>query len=442
MKSRLGSRDWAAPAAKLALVALFSSLAGLLAWQYAMPRAFESSFLLDHEGVAHFAAALHLPRPTVALAPYRLGFRGLLLSAWVSYLALVLLAANGAPLPGHQRLAAVAGAVGLVAAIVWPPSFSCDVYGYVAYGRLPVLYGQNPYVVTQKFLRDVSDPVGPFLRWNISSPYGPLWTSMCAAVAWALHGLYAQVVFLKLVAAAAVWVAAWEGGRVAERLAPGRGGVTLLAIGLNPLFLIEGAGNGHNDFVMMALVVAASGAAMDGRDRRSALCAGLAGAIKFLPLLLVPWLLVVAARARPRPPRRLVRDALVAGALALAPSVLAYVPFWVGLRTLGGLGQRWTSAQGAAAGSGAAATTALLVATYAAATALVLRGRAGSLISAWMAVATAIFLFAAGMWLPWYLSWIAIPALLRWSGRATIPTWLCLAFAILLTLRYAVPAGV
>jgi hypothetical protein len=424
-----------------AVACLLAALAAFLAWQYAMPRTFESSFLLDHDGVEHFRAALGLPRVTLALAPYRAGFRALFAACWVAYVALLAAVALGAPRPPRRSLLLVAGAASLVVAVAWPPSFSCDIYGYVAYGRLSALHGLNPYLTTQKALRDLGDPVGPFLKWNISSPYGPLWTSICVALAWLLRGagLFAEVVALKLIAAGAVVAAAWSGRRVAERLTPGSGDLAFLAVSLNPLFIIEGPGNGHSDLVMMALVVVAFDAALAGRTARAALFAGLAGAIKFLPLLLVPWL--VLARGRPGSARAFARDALVAAALAALPVVLSFWPYWAGLQTLGGLVQRFSSGQRASAATSEGTTALVLLATYAAGTLWLLRGEPARLLSAWMAVATAIFLFAAGMWLPWYLSWIWLPALLRWDRRAMIPSYMVFCFAVVLTLRYAVPAG-
>jgi hypothetical protein len=433
---------WPVPAA---IATLLVALGGFLAWQYAMPADFESSFLLDHAGVDHFRDAFGLPRAAVPLGAYTAVFRAALGATWAAYFVAVLAGAMGARLPGRRPLAIVIGAVGLVAAIAWPPSFSCDVYGYVGYGRMQVLYGLNPYLTSQKALKDLGDPTGRFLVWGIVSPYGPLWTALSAAVVWVLRGasLFAQVVAMKVVGAAAVVGAAFVGGRVAERIAPGRGDLTMMAIGLNPLFVFEGAGNAHNDLVMMALVVASLAAALEGRTRRAALWAGLAGAIKFLPLLLVPWLILLGLRSagdRPRAWAAAARASLGHAATALAPIALAFAPYWAGARTLRGLEQRWHSSQTTSTTTtvAVAAQGGVLLLAYLAATVWMLRGERTRLLMAWIGVAAVIYLVAAGMWLPWYGSWIWIVSLLAWDKRSTTCSYLAFCFAVVLTLRYSV----
>lgn len=420
---------------RAALALLLAALAAFLAWQYAMPAAFESRFLLDHAGVEHFRGALGLPRWQLALEPYRAGFRALLGVSWLAYFALLLAGGMGGPLPRGRALSFILVAVGLAAAFLWPPSFSCDVYAYVGYARMKVLHGLNPYATTQQWLIDHRDATGPFLRWNIASPYGPLWTTLSVGIVWLLRGasLYAQVVAFKLVGTGALLAAAWAGGRVAERLSEGRGELTRLAIGVNPLFVFEAAGNAHNDFVMMALVVAAFAAALERRTLRAVLLAGAAGAIKFLPLLLVPWIVLADWRARRRP-----WESVGFLLVAFAPMVLAAWPFWLGPRTMLGLQQHWSSA---GAGAPAWAQAALFLAIYGGATVWALRtDQLTRVMGAWVIVTALIFLVASGVWLPWYLSWIWVVALLDWSRRSLTFSYLAFCFAVVLTIRYSVAA--
>jgi hypothetical protein len=427
---------------RVALALLLAALAALLAWQYAMPRSFDSTFLLDHAGVEHFRAALGLPSWTVALGPYRAGFRALLGLAWAAYFVLVFAGGLGGPLPRRRALSLTIVAVALVAAVLWPPSFSCDVYGYVGYARMKVLYGLNPYVTTQHWLIEHHDATGPFVVWNITSPYGPLWTTLSIGLVKLLHGssLYVQVVAMKLVGAGALVAAAWLGGRVADRLAPGRGELTRLAIGLNPLFVIEAAGNAHNDFVMMALVVAVFAAALDGRTLRAVLLAGVAGAIKFLPLLLVPWMVLADWRARALPWRQRAKEGVAYVLAALLPIALAFWPYWAGARTMLGLQQRWRSHQTTATTGGVLLWTqsALFLAIYGGVTLWVLRGEKVRMLTAWVIVAAVIYMVMTGVWLPWYLCWIWVVALLDWNRRSTTFSYMAFCFAVVLTFRYSI----
>jgi len=450
MNGAASTTDPATPTAKAwparaAIAGLVVALAGFLGWQYLMPDAFESSFLLDHKGVAHFRDALGLPAVELSVGAYCTGFRVLLAALWTTYFVAVMAGATGARLPRPRALLFLVAAVALVTAILWPPSFSIDVYGYVGYARMKVLYGLNPYVTTQQWLITHHDATGPFLRWEIASPYGPLWTTLSVAIVWVLRAasLYVQVVAMKLVGAAALVAAAWGGGRVAERLAPGRGDLTRLAIGLNPLFVIEAAGNAHNDFVMMALVVAVFAAALEGRTRSAVLLAGVAGAIKFLPLLLVPWIVLGDWRARALPWRQRARESVGYALAAVLPMTLAFWPYWMGAHTMLGLQQRWRSGQtaGGAAGVQMWAQAALFLAIYVGVTLWTLRGDRVRILTAWVIAAAMIYMVIAGVWQPWYLSGIWVVALLDWNRRSATVSFLTFCFAVALTLRYSVPAG-
>jgi hypothetical protein len=435
--------------ARAALALLLASLAAFLAWQYGMSRAFESRFLLNHAGVEHFRGALGLPGWEPALGPYRAGFRALLGLSWVTYFALLMAGGLGGPLPGRRALSFILVGAALAAAFLWPPSFSCDIYAYVGYARMKVLHGVNPYVTSQQWLIDHHDATGPFLRWNIASPYGPLWTTLSVALVGILRGasLTAQIVAFKLLGAGALLAAAWGGARVAERLAPGRGELTLLAIGLNPLFVMEAAGNGHNDFVMMALVVWAFAAALERRTLLAVLLAGAAGAIKFLPFLLVPWLVLADWRSRALPWRSRAREGVAFVLLALAPIALSLWPWWMGASTMRGLRQHWGSQVSGDSGVYAWVQATLFLAIFGAATVWALRGedRAGEdrlprVMGAWVVVTSLVFMVTTGVWLPWYLSWIWIVALLDWNRRALTFSYLAFCFAVVLTIRYSVPA--
>ena len=94
---------------------------------------------------------------------------------------------------------------------------------------------------------------------------------------------------------------------------PGKGAHLVLAFAWNPLLAIEVAGSGHIDIVG-ALLLVVSAAALVRRWRAiAAVALGLAIAVKFLPIVLLPlyW-----KRVR-------IRDA----ALAAAVVGLLYVPF-------------------------------------------------------------------------------------------------------------------
>ena len=161
---------------------------------------------------------------------------------------------RGAPgtTPGDLlRVAALWAAPLLVAA----PLFSRDMYSYAAQAQL-THHGLDPYANGPAALP------GPFLdevqrMWvDTPAPYGPLWLVLGALVA----GLVGQHVLLtvltmRLLAVAGTVLIAIFLPRLATRFGANPSTALWLAV-LNPLLLIHFVAGGHNDALMLGLVVA------------------------------------------------------------------------------------------------------------------------------------------------------------------------------------------
>jgi hypothetical protein len=208
--------------------------------------------------------------------------------------------------------------IGLALAAVWHIEFlrapagannDDDIHRYVWDGRLQRL-GYNPYLVVP------SDPAVKGLHTaetrnlnnpDLPSPYPPGAQLFFRAVT-AIHEstLALKVAFVVcdlLIAFVLLDVLRFSG----------QGEHLVLAYAWNPLLAIEVAGSGHIDIVG-ALLLVVSAAALARRWRATAAVAlGLAVAVKFLPIVLVP---IYWKRVR-------IRDA----ALAAAVVALLYVPF-------------------------------------------------------------------------------------------------------------------
>jgi hypothetical protein len=397
-------------AAWLCSLAVAAAVVAFAAFQYAMPAEVHSSWGVNPEGAAHFRTALRLPAWALEPTTFRRGFLALVALMAAAYLGLLAATGTGAA-PPTARVARLAGALVIVLAALAPPALSPDVYAYVGYARLALVHHLNPYVATQRALVELSDVTAPFLRWPIASPYGPLWMIACIAVEAALRAapLWVAVVALKLVGGAAVLAVAELGRRLAEALAPGGGARAFACIALNPILLVEGAGSGHNDVVMMAGVMLAL--LLAARERHTAAFAvvGLATAVKFLPLLLVPWLVLVASRGAPL--ARRLRVALAAAALGLLPSLLSYAAFGRGAHLLDGLRARLATGHPATRGGHPLRDAAALAVVYAALSVWIARGDLARVLRAWVGQSFLVFFLAAGIWFPWYLTWPLAPAL-------------------------------
>jgi hypothetical protein len=420
-----------------ALAVWIATLLAFVVWQYLMPPDFDSTFVLNHRAVDEFRGQYGITASPVGLLRYRVGFRILVVSMWLGYFAVLAACREGGNLSRRATAAAVI-APALAMVLAWPPSFSTDVYSYVGYARLATEHHANPYFAGKETLFAAGDPIAAFMG-PLASPYGPLWTSSSIAVIWATGplGLFVQVISLKLVAAAALVTLAFIVGALAEHVEPGRGTAASLLVGLNPLLVIEGPGNGHNDGLMMALALGGLLALVRRRSGLAALLVGAAAAIKYLPLALVPWM-AVAATAKVGPGRARVSAAAAFAALALVPLVVTFAPFWRGLGTLAGLGDRLHVGQ---AGIVSVASVAA-AAVYAATSAWVFaRPELVRIVTAWACLAMVLFFTTSGLFFPWYLAWTWPAVFVRWSRVSRIAGVVLLIISLLGMLVYSNASG-
>jgi alpha-1,6-mannosyltransferase len=151
--------------------------------------------------------------------------------------------------------------------VVCVPLFSRDLYAYAAQAQIAHA-GLDPYAVGP-----VSLP-GPFLdeisgMWvDAPAPYGPLWLGLGRAVATvAGDRVVTTVLAMRLLAVLGVVLTAW----FLPRLARSAGGDPRLAVWLgvaNPLVLVHFVAGGHNDALMVGLVIAGLSVAIDAKDER------------------------------------------------------------------------------------------------------------------------------------------------------------------------------
>jgi alpha-1,6-mannosyltransferase len=197
-----------------------------------------------------------------------------------------------------------------------PVLLSTDAYTYWAYGRLEVVHGENPYTTTPaEFPNDPAYPrMGADWR-DTASVYGPGFTLVSegvaagsgrspAAAAWAFR-VIATVSMLTLVGLAALL------GR--------RAAFAAAFVGWNPLLAIHFAGGGHNDALMMALVLGALALASRGRLQLAGVSWAAAIALKWVPAVFL-ILRAAEARATGRPTRHL--------GFALAAGGFVGLAFW------------------------------------------------------------------------------------------------------------------
>ena len=279
---------------------------GLLAVAVAAARPEDSPLSPDHAGGDTGWSWLYL---------------GALAGAFLLYL--VGLALTRSPAARLAPVIAVAVLI-QVAPLAGPVLLSTDAYTYWAYGRIGAVYGESPYDVAPAAFPD--DPAYAVMGedWReTTSVYGPGFTLLSeghaavvgdsrSAAAWLYRGL-ATASMLALVALAA---------RLGRRPA-----LAAAFVGWNPLLAVHFAGGGHNDALMMVLVLGALALSAARRPNLAGASWALSIALKWVPAVFLV-LRALEARATGRSVRHL--------GFGLAAGVLAGLALWrYGLGWLG-----------------------------------------------------------------------------------------------------------
>ncbi len=251
----------------------------------------------------------------------RLGFRSFLIAVLVftaGYAGLLALAGRSAiaSIPKRWAIALIVALHAIV--FVGPILLSTDVFSYIAYARMGVEHGLNPY--THGPIAITHDPVYHYVGpdWKkVATAYGPLYTLISypfglLSVTGAVWGMK----LLAMLASAATLALTWRCAQLR-----GRNPVTaLLIVGANPLYVIYALGGAHNDLLMMALMMAAVALTFAGRDAPAAATVVAGALVKATVAALLPFM-ILARRSRAQ-----ILGAL--GALAFG-AIVAYAVFGV-----------------------------------------------------------------------------------------------------------------
>jgi len=241
-------------------------------------------------------------------------------------------------------------AVPLLIQVAWLaslPVLAIDAYSYLV-DAARIQSGLNPY---EHAVRTAGQtPLGSELaayRWRPVhgiSPYGPVWMHALRVIGPLTSNVFTAVLAVKMLAFGAIAAAAWLLYRCAPEAVRSR---ALVLFWWNPAVIIEGAGEGHNDAVMVALVLASIWWLRHRAPVAAATALTAAVLTKWIPLFFAPVFLAYAWRERMLTPR-----AAVIGALAVAGVfAAAYWPFWIGLATFAGIfsvGNRFVASTAAA----------------------------------------------------------------------------------------------
>ncbi len=213
------------------------------------------------------------------------------------------------------------------------PLTSRDIFYYISSARVLGIYGTNPYLAAPSAFP--ADPLFKYANWpDYTSPYGPLWLVVSAGLARLGGGdLLWNIILFKILAfscylicGALIWMILRARGQ-----APLAGTVLWL---WNPLVLLEFAGAGHNDALMLVGLLLGLWLYLTGRVRLAFAAVALAALAKSVALLALPLLLWhhLAPRAGGLArAREAIRILWLPGAIIVA----CIAPFWAGEATFG-----------------------------------------------------------------------------------------------------------
>jgi hypothetical protein len=357
----------------------------------------------------------------------------------------------GPPTRKHLLLV-MAGAVVFGITLLLIPAFpSQDIFSYIIYGRISVLYHANPLTaIPSQFPRD---PVLPYVFWqDTRSVYGPVWLGLSDGLTHLAQGLggglAVSVLLFKLAAflvhlgnALLLWA-------ILGKIAPRHRLTGTLLYAWNPLALLEFAGSGHNDALMLCFFLLGVLLLVQGREALALLAFAASIDTKYVFLILLPLYLWYILREQVGWKTQ-ARAALWRLGVLFVACALLYLPYWAGPRTLGSIlyapptqelenslveaiswPVRWALAWLfglSAEDSGTLASVALKALTGLLFLLLWLRlfprvRSRKSVLGAWWWTIWLYLVIASGWFLPWYVTWLLVLAALRPAGRLLIAT--------------------
>ena len=222
-------------------------------------------------------------------------------------------------------------AFGVLLVAIYPVA-ALDLYDYLMYGRIVLEYGGNPFIQPPSAF---PDPLVGYSPWpNERSVYGPLW-QLVSLIPTALSNgsvLAGLLLFkaLALLCFVACSVAIWA---ILQAVAPARAPSGTLLFAWNPLLLFELVGNGHNDVLMVLLLLLAI-LALVRRPRLLVFPLLAAAVLTKLPVVALGPAFLLGLLRPPASGRERATWIVGGGLLGLGLTAALYAPFWAGRETL------------------------------------------------------------------------------------------------------------
>ena len=171
------------------------------------------------------------------------------------------------------------------------PFLSSDLFNYIFDAKIIVNYHASPY--SYRPLDFPNDEWLRFMRWvHRLSPYGPLWLGMSIIPAFLGFGKFILnfltfkifIAIFHLINTYLIW-------KILNRVNIKTATFGTAFYALNPLFLIEGVANAHNDVVLATFMIASVYFIAVGKSLWAYLLLFSGTLVKYIPILNLPWLM-------------------------------------------------------------------------------------------------------------------------------------------------------
>ena len=172
------------------------------------------------------------------------------------------------------------------------PFLSSDLFNYLFDAKIILNYQSNPY--THRALDFPNDEWIRFMRWiHRTSPYGPLWLGMSLIPAAAGFGKFIlNFLAFKIFIGAFHLVNSFLIYKTLSKINPKLALFGTAFYSLNPLFLIEGVVNAHNDLVVATFLLTSIFLLVNTKKTYAAVAIFAGTLIKYIQILTLPWYLL------------------------------------------------------------------------------------------------------------------------------------------------------
>ena len=215
--------------------------------------------------------------------------------------------------------------------LFWLMPITADLFNYLSQAHLFTDLGANPLLVAPvEFDGDRLLNAYRTVYSAYPSIYGPAWLLVSTLGTWGSHDVVAGLFCLKALAVVAYLGCAWLLERIAQQVQPASATETLYLFAWNPLVLLMGVGDGHNDIVMMATVLLAVWLLLCERWTLAFGTLALSVWIKYVSAIFLLPFAIYAWRWLVEQQRHGPWSALARGGLVLVGvSALLLLPFWL-----------------------------------------------------------------------------------------------------------------